>query len=187
MYGTVARAAESDGAVTGPVDACPCAGMLRCAPMWCAKGMVHPAGLNDGTFRIFETLTWRSEAWSHVSCGYLVDVAWSTKAQPPALIMCCSGQLASLHFTEEAPSLDAQLMPLSAPQIFEQEVTSSGREPWARGLRAPRTPRRPLDGEEVLPLTLTVLPSVPVFVLATFAMVSVVGCGRYSCVVRARM
>lgn len=117
-----------------------------------AEMVLHPAGLNDGTFCIFETLTWRSEAWSHVSCGYLVDVTWSTKASPPALILCCSGQLASLHFTEEAPSLDAQLMPLAAPQIFEQEVTSSGiRDPWDRAARRSDRTRRPLDGQEVPP------------------------------------
>jgi hypothetical protein len=84
---------------------------------------------------------WRSEAWSHAACGFLVDAAWSVKAAPPALVLCCSQQLASLHFTEPAPSLDAQLMPLAAPQIFDQEVTSSSRgTPWSRSGHTTRLP-----------------------------------------------
>lgn len=88
------------------------------------------AGLNDGTFHVFETLTWRSEGWSHRACGFLVDATWSAATQPPSLLLLCSRQLAALHFTEDAPALDAQLLPLSAPQVFDQEVTS-GRGPWS--------------------------------------------------------
>lgn len=73
---------------------------------------------------MFETLTWRSEGWSHRDCGFLVDAAWSDRTPLPSLLLLCSRQLAALHFTEAAPALDAQLLPLAAPQVYDQEVTS---------------------------------------------------------------
>lgn len=103
--------------------------MLVRQARWRSWRQRRHAGLNDGTFHVYETLTWRSEGWSHRACGFLVDATWSATTQPPSLLLLCSRQLAALHFTEAAPALDAQLLPLSAPQVFDQEV-SSGRGPW---------------------------------------------------------
>ena len=96
---------------------------------WSPCGQLLFAGRTDGTFQVFETLAWRSKIWSHRGSGYLVDAAWSTCASPPALLLVCSAQLFSLHFTAPPPALHAQLMPLSVPQVYSPEhEVSSGRQ-----------------------------------------------------------
>eukprot|EP00892_Ulva_mutabilis_P003401 jgi/Ulvmu1/1432/UM011_0162.1 len=113
---------------------------------WSPCGQYLFAGLNDGTFHVYETLTWRSEGWGHRACGYLVDAAWSAATQPPSLLLLCSRQLAALHFTEAAPALDAQLLPLSAPQVFDQEVSSGGAAFSAGGSLRPAGPPEVASG-----------------------------------------
>jgi WD40 repeat protein len=99
----------------------------------------YGAGCTNGTFRVFETLSWRSQSWSHRASGFLVDAAWSATAAPPALILVCSRQIFSLHFTEPPPALHAQLLPLAAPQVYDggHEVSSSGGGGSGGGQRAP--------------------------------------------------
>jgi hypothetical protein len=101
------------------------------------------AGCVDGRFQVFEALTWRSQTWSHRNSGFLVEAAWSAAASPAALILVCSRQFFSLHFTEAAPALHAQFVPLHAPQVFDAEVSSGSSVPRFESPQGVRTSYRP--------------------------------------------
>lgn len=136
--------------------AAPCARLLVQGHALCASHMlglassshrrhtVHCtcAGCVDGRFQVFETLTWRAQTWSHRHSGFLVDAVWSATTSPAALILVCSRQFFSLHFTEPAPALHAQFVPLHAPQVFDAEVSSGTSAARCESPRGVRTSRR---------------------------------------------
>jgi hypothetical protein len=82
------------------------------------------AGSTDGTFTIYETLTWEWQTWSHRPCGHLVNAIWSEKASPAAILLFCSQQIVAVHLTDAPPGLHAQLMPLDAPQVFKHSTAN---------------------------------------------------------------
>eukprot|EP00252_Welwitschia_mirabilis_P015064 TRINITY_DN33199_c0_g1_i1.p1 TRINITY_DN33199_c0_g1~~TRINITY_DN33199_c0_g1_i1.p1 ORF type:complete len:486 (+),score=79.74 TRINITY_DN33199_c0_g1_i1:44-1501(+) len=70
----------------------------------------------NGTFSLWETVTWASEPWSS-SGGCVTSATWSPDGQMLLMAFSESLTLGALHFAGRPPSLDAQLLPVELPEI----------------------------------------------------------------------
>lgn len=90
--------------------------MLR----WSPCGSYLAAGGRGGSFRIWETSSWRSAKWAiassgSASCGDLVGAEWAPDGR--ALLLAHPKQVTALHLTAEAPALTAQVLPVTLAEL----------------------------------------------------------------------
>jgi len=93
---------------------------------WSPCGCYLFAGGKAGSFRIWETVNWKSAKWALgggsttraagiTSGGELVGAEWSPDGR--TLLLAHSHQVAALHLTAEAPALTAQVLPVSLAEL----------------------------------------------------------------------
>ncbi|KAH9612001.1 hypothetical protein KSS87_000033 [Heliosperma pusillum] len=71
---------------------------------------------SDGTFYLWETVTWTSQPWSSAS-GFVTGATWDPESRMILLAFSESSTLGSVHFASKPPSLVAHLLPVDLPEI----------------------------------------------------------------------
>ena len=112
---------------------------------WSPCGSYLLTGHAGGDFRVWETNTWWSLRWAASgggglggrpgrsgASGPLVDAAWAPSGRVLLLAHAHSAQLVSLQFTADAPSLQAQLLPVQLAELMAAASTGGvGQTPRA--------------------------------------------------------
>jgi WD40 repeat protein len=116
--------------------------MLRWSPCGCYLF----AGGKTGSFRIWETVYWKSAKWAlgggtgstvgstARGSGELVGAEWSPDGR--TLLLAHSHQIAALHFTADVPALTAQVLPVSLAELTSggSGTSSSGSRPTVQSV-----------------------------------------------------
>ncbi|KAL4853578.1 Aladin [Chlorella vulgaris] len=98
--------------------------LLRWSPCGSYLLAAHPAG----AFTIWQTQAWWSQRWVAAAAGgggggggggsgEVVEACWGADSRSLVLAYSNSPQLVCLHFTQDPPSLQAQLLPLPLPEL----------------------------------------------------------------------
>ncbi|KAG6528502.1 hypothetical protein ZIOFF_010677 [Zingiber officinale] len=74
---------------------------------WSPSGDYFLTAKLDGTFYLWETITWTSEPWSSTT-GYVTGVAWDPEGQMILISFSESVTLGAIHFASKPPSLGTQ-------------------------------------------------------------------------------
>lgn len=84
---------------------------------WSPCGSYLLSGGLDERFLLWETQLWRAQAWQCSGSGRLIEASWKPDGRAVALAFSRSTQLVMLHFTQRAPRLSAQMLPLDLPEL----------------------------------------------------------------------
>ena len=90
--------------------------MPRSNLSWSPDSSYLFSGSIDGSFDIWETTNWSHESWASPNQSRIVSVKWMPDSKA-VLIAFSNGGLFSLMFIGEAPSLHAQVLPVSLPEL----------------------------------------------------------------------
>ncbi|XP_074306817.1 aladin [Silene latifolia] len=83
---------------------------------WSPSGDYFFSAKFDGTFYLWETVTWTSQPWSSTS-GFVTGATWDPESRMILLAFSGSSTLGSVHFASKPPSLVAHLLPVDLPEI----------------------------------------------------------------------
>ncbi|XP_042462728.1 aladin-like [Zingiber officinale] len=113
---------------------------------WSPSGDYFLTAKLDGTFYLWETITWTSEPWSSTT-GYVTGVAWDPEGRMILISFSESVTLGAIHFASKPPSLAAHLVPLEMPELAS--LSARGIEKMAWDASGERLALSFKDGDEM--------------------------------------